>query len=501
MAGSKRKDSVTENVQKNMVVHIEIPKGETDPADLFGMFSSTREKSFIFEGFDGGKRKGVSYIGFDPFAKIRLKDGVAILEREGEREESKDVFELLEKMNETYRIGNMTGGDHEKLGLGFLAGGVGYFGYETFGLLEDVSFSNRDERGVEDVYIMYYRTLVSVDHKRDRINIVSLVDCQPGGFPIEYEKRIGEIETIKQEILDFQKDSKIVRSNKPSKDDEKTGFRRCDGFEAFSEKFNSVKKRICSGDIFQGVISSRFQGHTEKTAGQAYRGFYEKSPSTYTFCIDFSDFFIAGSSPETLAKLEGGRVTTCPIAGTRRRGKNKDEDEAFGIELYKDEKEKAEHIMLVDLSRNDMGRICRPGSVSVDKYMEIERYSHVMHIASQVSGKLEEENTMYDVIKNLLPAGTLSGAPKIRAVEIIEEVEDLRRGIYGGAVGMFSFCGRMDTCIAIRTALVKDKKAYIQTGAGIVYDSDLKSEYMETISKAASVLEAMGGFIDDTYCG
>ena len=266
-------------------------------------------------------------------------------------------------------------------------------------------------------------------------------------------------------------------------------------FNMTKEKFCSLvekaKDHIKSGDIFQVVLSQRLKFKTSAEPFDVYRRLRSKKPSPYLFYIDFGDFQAAGSSPESLVTVNGDKVKTNPIAGTRIRGKNPEEDIKLKAELLEDEKEKAEHVMLVDLGRNDIGRISEFGTVKLDRFMEVDFYSHVMHIVSMVSGKLKKPLTCFDALSSCLPVGTVSGAPKIRAMEIIDELEETKRGIYAGAVGYFSYNGNMDTCIAIRTILFKDGYAYVQAGAGIVCDSVPESEYMETLNKAMAMKEVI----------
>ena len=261
--------------------------------------------------------------------------------------------------------------------------------------------------------------------------------------------------------------------------------------EEFCAMVEKAKEYIRNGDIFQVVLSQRLTIKTESDSFDIYRRLRSKNPSPYLFYIDYTDFQIVGSSPESLVSVFGDKVTTNPIAGTRPRGKDEEEDEKLKQELLQDEKEIAEHMMLVDLGRNDIGKVSEFGTVKLDKFKEVDLYSHVMHIVSEVSGKLKKEYDCFEALKSCLPAGTVSGAPKIRAMEIIDELENVRRGMYSGAVGYFSFSGNMDVCIAIRTIVFKNKTAYLQAGAGIVYDSVPEKEYQETLNKAMALKEVI----------
>jgi anthranilate synthase component 1 len=278
------------------------------------------------------------------------------------------------------------------------------------------------------------------------------------------------------------RDIKTPRKIKITSNFDKSGF--CD-------IVNKAKNYIRRGDIIQVVPSQRFKTRISKAPFDIYRDLRSLNPSPYMFFLTLDDSTLIGASPELLVRCEDGICRTRPIAGTRRRGKDEEEDRKLEAELLKDAKEKAEHLMLVDLGRNDLGRICKPGTVKVNEFMGVERYSHVMHLVSDVTGRLERKFSAYECLRACFPAGTVSGAPKIRAMEIIEELENTRRGVYAGAVGYFSFSGAMDTCIAIRTILVKDGFAYVQAGGGVVADSVPAKEYTETVNKAKALMEAI----------
>ncbi|OMH80226.1 putative anthranilate synthase component 1 [Zancudomyces culisetae] len=260
------------------------------------------------------------------------------------------------------------------------------------------------------------------------------------------------------------------------------------GREGYKSMVQKLKEHIVKGDIYQSVPSQRITRASNLHPFNIYRYLRTVNPSPYMFYYDFEDFQVVGASPELLARVNRRRVDNHPIAGTRKRGSDAEEDEKLAAELISDEKERAEHVMLVDLSRNDLNRVCKPNSMSIDKEMEVEYFSHVMHIVSNVSGELRDDKTCFDAIRSVLPAGTLSGSPKVRAVQLIYECEKEKRGIYGGAVGHFQYNGNMDTCIAIRTMVVKNNMVYLQSGAGVVYDSDPEAEWQETLNKAMSNL-------------
>lgn len=360
----------------------------------------------------------------------------------------------------------------------FFGGAIGYFGYETAYHFEKIGDIVNDVYDMPDVHVFFYDTFVMIDHLLQTVTIVAIDLFQNGRSEEEMERAVLAIE---QELQAFVP--------QPHEDSASIEFSHTIEKEHFIEMVEKAKEHIRRGDIFQVVLSQTFEANYEGNPFTLYRKLRSTNPSPYMFYMEFGDYTILGTSPESLVKVQDGLVTTNPIAGTKPRGKTPEEDVAIAQELLADEKEIAEHKMLVDLGRNDVGRVAKIGSVRVTKYMKIERYKFVMHIVSEVVGRLREDKHVVDVLSSSLPAGTVSGAPKIRAMQIINRLEQKKRGVYAGAIGYISTTGNMDLALAIRTMIVKDGKAYVQAGAGIVYDSVPQSEYEETINKARALLE------------
>ena len=372
----------------------------------------------------------------------------------------------------------------------FFGGLVGYISYDTVRFFENVPDKNKDNLKIPDILLILTDTLLIFDRLSHTIKILNNVFIGKNLKVIEkkqlYENAIKRIEVMHNS---FNKSIIQKKQSISSKELEiKSNFKKSE----FIKIVKKAKEYIKKGDIIQVVLSQRFKIKTQKDDFAIYRSLRKLNPSPYMYYLKLKDFSIIGSSPETLVRCENGLVQTCPIAGTRRRGKNDVEDKILEKELSNDEKEKAEHLMLVDLGRNDLGRISQSGKVKVDIFMQVEKYSHVMHLVSQVSAMLDKKRfDIYDVLKATFPAGTVSGAPKIRAMEIIDELENLKRSLYAGAIGYFSFSHNLDTCIAIRTIVLKDGFAYVQAGAGIVADSVPEKEYQESVNKARGMMEAI----------
>lgn len=366
----------------------------------------------------------------------------------------------------------------------FVGGAVGAIGYDAVRFFEKLPDNKKPDAGFPDAVFMLTDTLLVIDHLKQTIKII--VNAHVEGDPKKvYGRAVKKIDAIMK---------KLGRPLAPQKRSAKKGEVKSRSDTAEAEYLKSVqrcKHYIKEGDIFQVVLAQKVGIDLDVPAFDVYRALRVVNPSPYMYYMRLGDWEVVGASPETLCKVQDGRVTVRPIAGTRPRGKSELEDKLLEKELMADAKEQAEHIMLVDLGRNDLGRICKSGTVAVTSLKKVERYSHVMHIVSNVEGELHPDRDAFDVIRATFPAGTLSGAPKIRAMEIIEELEPSRRGLYGGAVGYLAFNGNMDTAIAIRTLAVKNKKAYLGVGAGIVADSDPKSEYQECINKGKALLRAV----------
>lgn len=369
----------------------------------------------------------------------------------------------------------------------FFGGAVGYLGYDMVRHIEALPESNRAEIGAFDSWFLITETLLIFDNMQQKIKVLSNVHLRDGDDPsVAYDQAVKRIDAMVARLRKPlpERFAKTATSAGPELT---SNFTRSD----FERAVDHCKEYVRAGDVIQVVLSQRFSGNLDADPFDVYRALRTINPSPYMFYLQFNETRVIGASPEVLVRKEGDHVEVRPIAGTRPRGATFDEDLALEQELLADPKERAEHIMLVDLGRNDLGRVCATGSVQVDELMVVERYSHVMHIVSNVSGRLLPDHDALDVFAATFPAGTLSGAPKIRAMEIIEELEPVRREIYGGAVGYISFDGNMDLAIAIRTLVAHQNRIYLQAGAGIVADSNPAAEYEETVNKAMGVKKAI----------
>jgi len=449
---------------------------EITPISLF--YSLRGERKFLFESVENGKNWGrYSILGCNPYMTVKSHGGQVWIEKDGRTDVvmGKVLDEVKRHMN-SYDVASTV----EM--FPFTGGAVGYVGYDIVKQYERLPDNNPDLIQIPEAYLMFYKDVIVYDHFNHVLSIVCNVLPED---EIMYQDVADRLNRIKEEIMRIGDIHAL---------DTLCGLGRIEANydrEGFCEIVRKAKEYIASGDIFQVVLSQRLTATTRTKPFDAYRKLRSLNPSPYMFYIDFGDFQIVGSSPESLVSVEGRTVKTNPIAGTRPRGNTKEDDERLKRELLSDEKERAEHVMLVDLGRNDIGKVSQFGSVNVDRFMGVDMYSHVMHIASTVSGRLKEDKDCFDALVACLPAGTVSGAPKLRAMEIIDELENVRRGIYAGAVGYFAYTGNMDMCIAIRTIIFKDGKAYIQAGAGIVYDSVPELEYQETLNKAMVLKEVL----------
>ena len=463
--------------------------GET-PIGVYKKLAKSRANTFLLESAEhGGVWSRYSFIGVASEATLTEKDG--------------EVF-----WRGTMPAGAPTGVDPlsalrmaaahlrspEIPNTPTLTGGlVGYLGYDSVRRLEKLPNISSDELKVPELEFMLTSDLAVMDHSEGSITLIANVINWDGS-----DERVDEVYELAINRLDrMQKDLQSALPGDIASIDEKVAYNQ-NNYEsnidedAFLEKVGKIKEEIKSGEAFQVVISQRFVADCQADSLDVYRMLRLHNPSPYMFFLRFEDGLdVVGSSPEALVKVTDGEVMVHPIAGTRRRSNSPEKDEKIAQELLSDPKERAEHLMLVDLGRNDLGRVCEPGSVEVVEFMNIERFSHVMHIVSTVTGKLDSNKAPIEALFSTFPAGTLSGAPKPRAMQIIEELEPSRRGIYGGALGYLDFRGNIDTCIAIRTAVIREGKAYVQAGAGVVADSDAKSEFQECINKAAAVLGAV----------
>lgn len=442
--------------------------------------------AFLLESVEGGENIGrYSFLGSNPSVIFSSKGDKLSLMKNGvieERQIITDPIDELKRLLEEYRPVNVQGLPR------FHGGAVGFVSYDMVRFFEELPDSNPDELGLPDCMFMITDTILVFDHVNHKIKVVSNAHIgeSRGNAKDAYYEAIDRIESI---ISTLKRPIEYRRKPKGYWDEGaiKANFTR----EEYENIVKVAKEYIKAGDIVQVVPSQRLSVKISADPFDIYRALRAINPSPYMYYLKFDDLKIAGSSPEVMVRVENGVVTTRPIAGTVRRGSSEEEDIQLAKELLSDPKERAEHVMLVDLGRNDLGRVCKYGTVKVDEFMAIEKYSHVMHIVSNVTGKLRDDKDAFDVMKACLPAGTVSGAPKVRAMEIIEELEPSRRGIYAGAVGYFSFSGNSDTAIAIRTIIVKDDTAYVQAGGGVVADSVPTNEYQETLNKARACLRAI----------
>lgn len=366
-----------------------------------------------------------------------------------------------------------------KYPFAFFGGAIGYFGYETAYHVEKIGEIVNDPYKMPDVHVFFYDTFIVMDHLLQQVTIVAIDLFLENQAFEEMNARVESLEAMLCEMISLDQDTVDIQ------------FSPTIEKQQFVNMVECAKEHIRKGNIFQVVLSQTFEAKFNQDPFILYRKLRTTNPSPYMYYLEFEDYTILGTSPESLVKVQDGIVTTNPIAGTKARGKTVAEDEQIAQKLLQDEKEIAEHKMLVDLGRNDVGRVAQIASVQVSKYMQIERYKYVMHIVSEVTGQLRDDAHLVDVLASSLPAGTVSGAPKIRAMQIIHELEQRKRGVYAGAIGYLSTTGTMDLALAIRTMVIKDQKAYVQAGAGIVYDSIPELEYEETLNKAKALLEVL----------
>jgi anthranilate synthase component 1 len=460
------------------------------------------EWSFLFESVVGGERVGrYSFLGSGPFRafeaygnRVRIRLGSA----PWVEAQAADPLAVLEVMTSAYRAPNLPGLPR------FCGGAVGYIGYDAVRYVERLPNAPPDDRGLPDLSFGFYDRMVIFDHAAKTILVVAHagIDATHAGASQTDDglrkayaaacRRVDElVERLQRGVADLQLTDihpHLRKGESPRGDTGVTSNFTPAEFEAAVEKARSY---INAGDAFQIVLSQRFRTETKARPFDIYRALRVVNPSPFMFYLRAGGVTLVGASPEIMCRVENGLITNRPLAGTRRRGLTLEEDRALAEELMADPKERAEHIMLVDLARNDVGRVAELGSVRIGDLLTVERYSHVMHLSSTVTGKLRSDLTAFDALRASLPAGTLSGAPKVRAMEIIDELEPHRRGPYGGAVGYIDFGGNMDTCIALRTMVLLGQTAYVQAGAGLVADSVPASEYQETVNKAMSLLRAL----------
>ena len=443
--------------------------------------------SFLLESAEHGERWGrYSFVGTDPFLVLRGRDGQVSWEGTppAGAEHATGPLDALARATQAYRAPQL-------LDIPLHGGAVGYVGYDAVREVEDIPDTGVDDLGAPDLVMLFPRHVVALDHLRQVLTVVTnvVVDGDDeADLAARYDAAVTATDAVVDRLAAGATPLPAVAPPEPGSDAPAPSNLPTGVYETMVER---VKEHIRAGDTFQTVISQRFALETSASAFDLYRVLRVINPSPYLYLLDLDDLQIVGSSPEALVQVHGRHVETWPIAGTRPRGATPQEDREHERDLIADAKERAEHVMLVDLARNDHGRDCEVGSVRVDEMMHVERYSHVMHLVSSVTGKLRDGLGPVDVLKAAFPAGTVSGAPKVRAMQIIDDLEPTRRGPYAGAVGYVDFAGNLDTCITIRTVVLKDGTAYVQAGAGIVADSRPTAEEHETRAKAGAVLAAI----------
>jgi anthranilate synthase component I len=469
-----------------------IPVYDVFPADLLTPVSAYlrlaqgARYSFLLESVEGGEKIArYTFAGANPEEIFRYAGGACVLESHNRIVwEERDPVTFLRARMERFRPVRLPGLPP------LVAGAIGYFSYDMVRLIERLPKRLRDDIGLYDAQLMFYHGIIAFDHVQHRLWIVRNVHSDgEGSLRTKYNAAVREIRETRQ-LLEQASDPE-----QPKRKTKKRGaplritsnFRRAEYLEAVRKAKNYIR----AGDIFQVVISQRFSAKTHAVPFDVYRELRALNPSPYLFYLQMNDVAVVGSSPEMLVKVQGRDVFYRPIAGTRWRGKGETEDQRLEREMLASEKERAEHIMLVDLGRNDLGRVCEYGTVKPEKLMSVERYSHVMHLVSSLRGRLREDVDCFDALMACFPAGTVSGAPKVRAMEIIEELERTRRGIYAGGVLYLDFAGNLDSCIALRTMVIKNGVAHVQAGGGIVADSTPEGEYEESVNKSKALLAAL----------
>ncbi|WP_257140951.1 anthranilate synthase component I [Bacillus sp. AFS015802] len=445
------------------------------PISLFQSLKG--KKKFLLESSLKHEQSGrYSFVGSDPFLECKAYgNNVQFIQTSSGQIEVRtgDPIEMIQDLIPHHPM--------EGVPFPFTGGGIGYLGYDVIRQYEKIGDTPPDELEMPDIHLMFYEKVIVFDHLEHKVTIVVMNGWTEGRDENLQEKVKG----VEAELSNVYLDTHPKKLNQLS-------FHAHTSKDEFLKKVERAKQSIREGEIFQVVLSQRLRASFSGDPFTFYRSLRKSNPSPYMFFIDFEDYVILGASPESMLKVQGNQITTNPIAGTRRRGETADEDRELENELLSDEKEIAEHRMLVDLGRNDLGRICEIGSIYLSKYLTIERYKYVMHIVSEVKGELREAVAPLEALTSCLPAGTVSGAPKIRAMQIINELETTKRGVYSGAVGYIGINGNLDFALAIRTMVLKDGVANVQAGAGIVFDSDPLSEYEETLNKAKSLLEVTG---------
>jgi anthranilate synthase component 1 len=472
-----------ELAQTHSVVPVvqELTSDTVTPFTVYSRLAESGRNPFLLESVEGGERVGrYCFIGADPFRVVELRGGTVFVDGAPQSGSPVEVLRRATSLGDAAPVAELPP---------FAGGAVGYIGYDAVRVVERIPDSGRDEGGLPEAWFGLYDGVVAVDRVRQRLELVALarIDADPEAA---WQRALHRLELLHRALHSGAEGTRPHTIPRPG-DDPWSGWSETPSAAAYLESVRRAREYILAGDIFQVVLSRRWRRMPRCTAAEIYRMLRITNPSPFMFLFDTGQARILGASPESLVQVRGRRVTACPIAGTRKRGANPEEDARLEDELRADPKELAEHVMLVDLGRNDLGRVAEPGSVRVVREMEVERYSHVMHLVSEVEAELRPDRDAWDALFACFPAGTLSGAPKVRAMEIVDELEEVRRGVYGGAVGYRNLDGDLDCCIAIRTLVERGGSVQVQAGAGIVYDSVPESELEECRNKANALIEAV----------
>lgn len=469
--------------------HTLVPVVRTLAADLltpvaaFLALAKNEPEAFLFESVEGGEKIGrFTFLGVRPYMTFSSRDGEVTITRGKKSEQHKaGLFQALKKIFSEHRPAVVPGLPP------FASGAVGYFAYDAVRHLERLPVRAKDDLHVPDCHLMFFHRVIAFDHIRQEITIMVAADVRSGNLRKAHDRAMKEIAEVERALRRNIPDP--LGRKAPHKGPLK--IKQTTSRERFLKSVDRVKEYIQAGDVFQAVLSQRMELQPGVSALEIYRALRTVNPSPYMYYLRMGKMEVVGSSPEMLVKVAGKKLEYRPIAGTRRRSPDEKEDQRLEAELRADPKERAEHVMLVDLGRNDLGRVSEYGSVEVKELMFVERYSHVMHLVSALEGRLRNGLDPLDAFAACFPAGTLTGAPKIRAMQIIEELEPVRRGVYGGAIFYADFSGNLDSCIAIRTMVMQGKTAYVQAGAGIVADSVPEAEHEECVNKAMALVKAI----------
>jgi anthranilate synthase component 1 len=455
------------------------------PVSAFLAISRGEDNAFLLESVERGEQIGrYTFLGARPYMQLHAHGGEIVIQRGKKRERREgSVFQIGKELLTQHKPASIPGLPP------FTAGAVGYCSYDIVRQLENIGDDTKNDLQLPDCVLMFFDRLLAFDHLRHQIHIIAVADVAGESPRKAYERAVADIERLEKRLAAGLRPGDLRKEGRSARGELKS--HAVTGRMEFEQSVKTAKEYIVAGDIFQVVLSQRQDFTPDVPPFDIYRALRAVNPSPYMYFLKMGDMHVLGSSPEMLVRVTGRKLEYRPIAGTHPRGKDEAEDRQLEEKMLADEKERAEHVMLVDLGRNDLGRVSEYGSVKVKDLMYVERYSHVMHIVSALEGKLRPELHALDAFAACFPLGTLSGAPKVRAMQIIEELEPTRRGVYGGSVLYADFAGNLDSCIAIRTLLMKGKKAYLQAGAGIVADSDPAAEYQESMNKAQAVLRAV----------